>query len=89
MAMEEPVLSQSSPELNVYISSASVPRPTKETTFREWVVNNQIGMNPTANITPVYGDMCTLGAYVVATAVSLVFVSVITPSIAHYNLANS
>jgi acyl-CoA-dependent ceramide synthase len=30
-------------ELNVYVSSPSGPRPAKETTFREWVVTNQIG----------------------------------------------
>jgi hypothetical protein len=29
-------------ELNVYVSSPNGSR-TKETTFREWVVNNQIG----------------------------------------------
>jgi acyl-CoA-dependent ceramide synthase len=32
-------------ELNVYVSSPSGPRPAKETTFREWVVTNQIGMH--------------------------------------------
>lgn len=31
-------------ELNVYVSSPG-PRPAKETTFREWVVTNQIGMH--------------------------------------------
>lgn len=31
-----------SPELNVYVSSPSGSR-AKETTFREWVVDNQIG----------------------------------------------
>lgn len=29
---------------NVYVSSPSGLRPAKETTFREWVVANQIGM---------------------------------------------
>jgi acyl-CoA-dependent ceramide synthase len=36
-------------ELNVYVSSRNGPR-AKETTFREWVVNNQIGME--VNILP-------------------------------------
>ena len=43
MAKETAVQSPSA-ELNVYVSSPSGPR-AKETTFREWVVNNQIGMN--------------------------------------------
>ncbi|KAF7716659.1 Uncharacterized protein PECH_008230 [Penicillium ucsense] len=34
-------------ELNVYVSSPSGPRPAKETTFREWVVSNQIGISLT------------------------------------------
>ncbi|GLI78628.1 hypothetical protein PoHVEF18_006948 [Penicillium ochrochloron] len=34
-------------ELNVYVSSPSGPRPAKETTFREWVVTNQIGISLT------------------------------------------
>lgn len=29
---------------NAYVSSPSGLRPAKETTFREWVVTNQIGM---------------------------------------------
>ncbi|KAJ5813937.1 TRAM1-like protein [Penicillium pulvis] len=33
-------------ELNVYVSSRNGPR-AKETTFREWVVNNQIGISMT------------------------------------------
>ena len=37
------------PERNVYVSSRNGPR-AKETTFREWVVNNQIGMK--VNILP-------------------------------------
>ncbi|KAJ5176397.1 uncharacterized protein N7482_002274 [Penicillium canariense] len=37
----------SAPELNVYVSSPSGPRPAKETTFREWVVTNQIGISLT------------------------------------------
>lgn len=36
---------QSAAELNVYVSSPNGPRPAKETTFREWVVSNQIGMH--------------------------------------------
>ncbi|KAJ5683247.1 hypothetical protein N7462_006412 [Penicillium macrosclerotiorum] len=48
MAKESSVpLSQSAPELNVYVSSSSGPRPAKETTFREWVVTNQIGISMT------------------------------------------
>lgn len=31
-------------ERNAYVSPPSGPRPAKETTFREWVVANQIGM---------------------------------------------
>ncbi|KAI2787629.1 hypothetical protein POX_f08002 [Penicillium oxalicum] len=38
---------QSAAELNVYVSSPNGPRPAKETTFREWVVSNQIGISLT------------------------------------------
>lgn len=44
------VPSQPLPELkarNAYVSSPSGLRPAKETTFREWVVANQIGMKNT------------------------------------------
>ena len=46
MSKETSVPSQSA-ELNVYISRPN-GRPAKETTFREWVVNNQIGMKSTS-----------------------------------------
>ncbi|KAJ5281405.1 hypothetical protein N7478_006777 [Penicillium angulare] len=39
--------SSQSAELNVYVSSPNGPRAAKETTFREWVVNNQIGISLT------------------------------------------
>lgn len=47
MAKETTAQAQSAPELNVYVSSPSGPRAPKETTFREWVVDNQIGMKAT------------------------------------------
>lgn len=34
---------QAVPELNAYVSSPG-PRAPKQTTFRQWVVDNQIGM---------------------------------------------
>lgn len=46
------VPSQPLPELkarNAYVSSPSGLRPAKETTFREWVVANQIGMKKNLN----------------------------------------
>lgn len=46
------VPSQPLPELkarNAYVSSPSGLRPAKETTFREWVVTNQIGMKKHLN----------------------------------------
>lgn len=43
MAKETAASSQSPAELNVYVSNPHGPRATKETTFREWVVTNQIG----------------------------------------------
>lgn len=46
MAKETSLSSLPAPELNAYVSSPSGPR-AKETTFREWVVDNQIGMEST------------------------------------------
>lgn len=43
MTKETVASSQSAAELNVYVSSPGGPRAAKETTFREWVVTNQIG----------------------------------------------
>ncbi|KAJ5907929.1 hypothetical protein N7495_000611 [Penicillium taxi] len=43
MAKDMIATAQSASELNVYMSIPSGPRP-KETTFREWVVTNQIGI---------------------------------------------
>lgn len=50
MAKETAAPSQSAAELNVYVSSPSGPRAAKETTFREWVVTNQIGKILTNNL---------------------------------------
>ncbi|KAJ5570416.1 uncharacterized protein N7459_009846 [Penicillium hispanicum] len=47
MAKEKSAPSPSATELNAYVSSQSGPRPAKETTFREWVVANQIGISLT------------------------------------------
>ncbi|KAJ5238632.1 hypothetical protein N7468_003251 [Penicillium chermesinum] len=43
---KETTVSLPAPELNAYVSSPSGPR-AKETTFREWVVDNQIGISMT------------------------------------------
>lgn len=43
MAKETVVQAQAVPELNAYVSSPG-PRAPKQTTFRQWVVDNQIGM---------------------------------------------
>lgn len=50
MAKETAAPAQSAPEL--YVSSPG--RPPKETTFREWVVVNQIGKISTNNTMPCF-----------------------------------
>lgn len=53
------VPSQPLPELkgrHAYVSSPSGLRPAKETTFREWVVANQIGMKQQPQSLNLYGE---------------------------------
>lgn len=54
MTKETAAPSPSAAELNVYVSSPSGPRPAKETTFREWVVTNQIGKISTNSLNGSY-----------------------------------
>lgn len=42
--------SQSVTDLNTCVSTSNGPRPAKETTFREWMVANQIGMGCTPRL---------------------------------------